>query len=62
MLHGDRLVGKLHAKANRKTGTLEVYAIHEEVRFTKAMSAAVQREIGSLAAWLGLESVDTSLD
>jgi hypothetical protein len=55
VLHGDRLVGKLDATADRKTGTLVVNAIHEDVRFTKAMKAAVHAEIDDLATWLGLE-------
>jgi uncharacterized protein YcaQ len=55
VLHGDRLVGKLDATADRKAGTLVVNAIHEDVRFTKAMTAAVRVEIDDLAAWLGLE-------
>lgn len=55
VLHGDRLIGKLDAKADRKTGTLEVYAIHEDNRFTKAITATVHQEIADLATWLGLE-------
>jgi uncharacterized protein YcaQ len=55
VLHGDRLVGKLDATADRKAGTFAVNAIHEDVRFTKAMTAAVRAEIEDLAAWLGLE-------
>jgi uncharacterized protein YcaQ len=55
ILHGDRLIGKLDAKANRNTGLLEVYAIHEDVPFSKAMTTAVRREIVDLAAWLGLD-------
>ena len=55
ILHHDRLVGKLDAQADRKAGTLVVNAIHEDVRFTKATRAAVEREIADLAAWLGLE-------
>ena len=55
VLHEDRLVGKLDAKADRKAGTLVVNAIHEDVRFTKAITAAVRAEIDDLAAWLGLE-------
>ena len=53
VLHHDRLVGKLDAKADRKAGTLTVNALHEDVRFTKAMRADVEAEIESLAAWLG---------
>ena len=55
ILHHDRLVGKLDAQADRKAGTLVVNAIHEDVRFTKAVRAAVDREIADLGAWLGLE-------
>lgn len=55
VLHGDRLVGKLDATADRKAGTLVVNAIHEDVRFTKAMAVAVRAEVADLAAWLGLE-------
>ncbi len=54
MLHHDRLVGKLDAKADRKAGTFTVNAVHEDVRFTRAMSADVEAEIEALAAWLGL--------
>jgi uncharacterized protein YcaQ len=57
ILYGDRLVGKLDAKADRKTGLLHINAIHEDVRFSKTMAAAVGREIDRLAAWLGLERV-----
>jgi hypothetical protein len=55
VLHGDRLVGKLDATADRKAGTLVVNAIHEDVPLTKAMTAAVHAEIEDLAAWLALE-------
>ena len=54
VLYGDRLVGKLDAKADRKAGTLVVHAIHEDVAFTAEMAAAVRAEIDDLAAWLGL--------
>ena len=55
ILHDDRLVGKLDAQADRKAATLVVNAIHEDVRFTKAIAAAVRREIRELADWLGLD-------
>jgi hypothetical protein len=55
ILYGDRLVGKLDAIADRKAGVLRVNAIHEDVSFSKAMTAGVRREIDDLAAWLGLE-------
>jgi hypothetical protein len=55
VLHHDRLVGKLDATADRKAGSLVVNAIHEDVSFTAAMTAAVRAEIEDLAGWLGLE-------
>jgi uncharacterized protein len=52
ILYGDRLVGKLDATNDRKAGVLRVAAIHEDIPFSKAMTAAVLREIGDLARWL----------
>jgi uncharacterized protein YcaQ len=54
ILHGDRLVGKLDATADRKTGELRVNAIHEDVKFTAAIRKGVQAELDDLASWLGL--------
>jgi uncharacterized protein YcaQ len=55
ILHGDRLVGKLDATADRKGGVLRVDAIHEDVPFTKKTTADVAREIKDLARWLRLD-------
>jgi uncharacterized protein len=55
VLYGDRLVGKLDAAADRKSGVLRVTAVHQDVPFTKAMAAAVDREIVDLARWLKLD-------
>ena len=54
ILYGDRLVGKLDATADRGAGLLRVHAIHQDVTFTKTMSAAIDQEIKDLARWLGL--------
>jgi hypothetical protein len=54
ILHRDRLVGKVDAKADRKSGTLLVHAIHEDVTFTQAMTKAVRDELQELASWLQL--------
>jgi uncharacterized protein YcaQ len=54
VLYGDRLIGKLDATADRKAGALVVNAIHQDVTFDKAMTAAVGDEIRDLARWLGL--------
>jgi uncharacterized protein len=56
ILHGDRLVGRLDATADRKqSGCLVVHAIHEDEPFTNAVATAVHREIEDLARWLELE-------
>jgi uncharacterized protein len=55
ILHGDRLVGKLDATADRKAGVLRVNAIHEDVSFNRAMTTAVRKEIEDLARWLELD-------
>jgi len=57
ILYADRLVGKLDARADRADGVLRVTAVHQDVTFTKAMTAAVDREIADLARWLDLELV-----
>jgi uncharacterized protein YcaQ len=57
ILHHDRLVGKLDATADRKAGVLRVNAIHEDVKFTRAVAKAVQAELEDLASWLGLSEV-----
>jgi uncharacterized protein YcaQ len=55
ILYGDRLVGKLDATADRKAGLLLVNAIHQDVTFDRAMTAAVDLEIEDLARWLSLD-------
>lgn len=57
VLHGDRMVGKLDATADRRAGALVVHAIHEDVPFTATTAEAVRSEIGDLAAWLGVDVV-----
>jgi uncharacterized protein YcaQ len=34
-----------------------VHAIHQDVRFTRAITAAVHAELDAVAAWLGLSGV-----
>jgi uncharacterized protein YcaQ len=58
VLHHDQLVGKVDAIVDRKASVLRVHAIHEDVRFTRAVTKAVDAEIEALAAWLGLAAVD----
>lgn len=56
ILHHDRLVGKLDARADRKAGVLRVNAIHEDEPFDGSTREGVVAEIEQLAGWLGLES------
>ncbi|HKD32209.1 MAG TPA: crosslink repair DNA glycosylase YcaQ family protein [Gaiellaceae bacterium] len=58
ILHGDRLVGKADLAADRKAGVLRVNAIHEDVKFTRAMSEAVRAELEDLAGWLELSGIE----
>jgi uncharacterized protein YcaQ len=61
ILHEDQLVGKVDAAADRKASVLRVNAIHEDVRFTRAMTRAVQAELDDLASWLGLDAVEPAI-
>jgi len=58
ILYQHRLVGKLDATADRKAGALRVNAIHEDVKFTRAIRNAVQAEIDELAGWIGLRAIE----
>ena len=57
VLHGDRLVGKVDAKADREASVLRVNTIQEDVKFTRTMTKAVQAELEDVASWLGLDAV-----
>lgn len=54
ILHGDRLVGKVDAAADRDAQVLQVHAIHEDAPFVVATMDAVLAELASLAHWRGL--------
>ena len=60
ILHGDRLVGKVDATADRKASVLRVHAIHEDVTFTRPIAKGVQAELDDLAGWLRLDAVESS--
>ena len=55
VLHGDRLVGKVDATAERDAGVLRVDAVHEDEPFDADTAAAVRTELEDLARWLELE-------
>jgi uncharacterized protein YcaQ len=54
VLHGDRLIGKVDAAADRDAGVLRVHAVHEDGRWNRSLRSAVDGEIASLGRWLGL--------
>jgi len=58
VLHGDRLVGKVDAVADRKASVLRVNAIHEDVKFSRAVARGVDTELEDLAGWLGLGTIE----
>ena len=60
ILHGDRLIGKVDATADRDGGVLVVDAVHEDGDWTKRQRADVEGELEALAAWLGLEVARSS--
>jgi uncharacterized protein YcaQ len=57
VVHHDQLVGKVDAAADRTGNRLDVNAIHQDLRFTRPMTAAVKAELKALASWLGLDDV-----
>ncbi len=54
VLHGDRLVGKVDASADRDAGELLVHAVHEDEPFDASLRAAVAAQVCDLARWLDL--------
>lgn len=61
ILHDDRLVGKLDATVDRKASVLRVHAIHEDVKFTRAMTRGVHAEVEDLASWLRVDAVEPTV-
>jgi uncharacterized protein len=41
-----------------KTSTMRVNVIHEDVKFTRAMTKAIRSELEELTSWLGLAGVE----
>jgi uncharacterized protein len=58
VLHSNRLVGKADAFADRKASVLRVNAIHQDVRFTRAITKGVCAELDDLTAWLTLGNAE----
>jgi uncharacterized protein len=58
VLHGERLVARVDARADRKAGVLRVPAINLEAHATAADRDAAHAELAELASWLELERVE----
>lgn len=55
VLHGDRLVGKVDAEADRRHGQLHVHAVHADEPWPAAVRDGVEAELASLGRYLDLE-------
>ena len=58
VLHGERLVGRVDARADHKAGVLRVPALHLEPHATASDRKAAHAELAELAAWLKLDRVE----
>jgi uncharacterized protein YcaQ len=57
-LRGERLVGRVDARADRADGVLRVPALHLQPGSTDDDGDAVRAELDELAAWLRLGRVE----
>jgi uncharacterized protein YcaQ len=57
-VHGERIVGRVDAKADREAGVLLVPALHLEPGASDDDLAAIRSELDELAAWLRLPRVE----
>ena len=60
ILHGERLVGSVDARADRRAGTLTVHRLTEDEPFSAELRDAVETELHALARWLRLELTITT--
>ena len=54
ILHGDKLVGKRDAHADRTSGVLRIDVVRQDIEFTPTITDEVDREIQNLGQWLKL--------
>ncbi len=60
ILHGERLVGRMDSKLERKSGVYRINALYaeSEADVTPASGQAVASTLAELAAWIGAKSVE----
>ncbi len=59
ILHGERLIGRMDSKLDRKSGVYAINALYpeNEADVTPATAQAVAGSVGELARWIGAKSV-----
>jgi uncharacterized protein YcaQ len=57
VLHGDRVIARFDARADRESGALRILALHGEPGSSPEHARVVHRETRALARWLGLAEV-----
>ena len=60
VLHNERLVGRVDARADHEASVLRVPALHLEPHATPGDRSAAHAELAELAAWLGLDRVEVT--
>jgi len=57
ILHGDRLIGRLDPRFDRKEGVLRVNAVHSEPDAPASAGRTVAHTVAELGAWLGADDI-----
>jgi uncharacterized protein len=60
ILHGDRLIGRVDPKLDRRSGVLHINAVHAQDGASRADGAAASKAIRELATWL--RATDVAFD
>ena len=58
ILDGDRLIGRIDPRFDRRTGVLHLNAVHAEAGVGAESATRVSKAIAELARWLGARSVE----
>jgi uncharacterized protein len=58
ILDGDRLIGRIDPRFDRRTGVLHLNAVHTEAGVGAESASRVSKAIAELARWLGADSIE----